>query len=175
MVHGIVSRHGGSVEVKSLEGHGTTVSMRFPIKSEEDDAEAAPANSTTAAPSRILVAEDEAPIRELLRQFLADEGHRVEIAVDGAEAWEFYQDGRFDLVITDHSMPKLCGEDLAKRIKSVTPDTPVLMLTGFGKLMNIIDNETSVADMILSKPIRLESLKAKIAAVLSHHLPESSA
>ncbi len=88
---------------------------------------------TRAAPSavhRILVVEDDADIRQLNTEALLQSGYEVDAAEDGAVAWDALQVNSYDLVITDRSMPKVCGIELLKKLRAARMDLPVIMATG---------------------------------------------
>lgn len=83
---------------------------------------------------KVLVAEDEETVREMLQDMLAEEGYEVAAAANGAEALAKMQEERFDVVMTDLRMPVMDGMELAERIHDLFPDTPVIILTAYGTL-----------------------------------------
>src|SRR5580658_4153118 len=89
-----------------------------------------PGPSQTGAPRRILVADDEACIRLLLTEVLAHFGYDVDAAEDGAAAWEALQARPYDLLITDHNMPKITGLELVRNLRSARMALPVVLVAG---------------------------------------------
>ncbi|HTG09654.1 MAG TPA: response regulator, partial [Candidatus Eisenbacteria bacterium] len=87
------------------------------------------------------------------------DGHTVDTAVNGREAIEKFKAGRYALVITDRAMPEVGGDQLAAMVKEVSPDTPIILLTGFGDLMNAAGEKPDGVDMVVKKPIRLATLR----------------
>lgn len=79
---------------------------------------------------RILVADDEPLIRQLNSEVLTDVGYEVDVTADGADAWDHLQRNRYDLLITDHDMPRLSGIELLKQLRSARMSLPVIMATG---------------------------------------------
>ncbi|MEI8064496.1 MAG: PAS domain S-box protein, partial [Verrucomicrobiota bacterium] len=108
MVHSIVQRHGGTMEITSEPGAGTTVTIWFPIQLIQPQAAQAKA-SGLARKLRILVVDDEPMVREVVELFLTNAGHTVETVGDGATAVTRLTASPFDLVITDKSMPVMNG------------------------------------------------------------------
>ncbi len=162
MVYGTVQRHHGSIDIQSQLGEGTTVTIRFPVRVGETVEEEAEPLEQNVRPLQVLVVEDEAPVRQVIREYLSMGGHQVKTAADGREGLETFEPERFDLVILDRSMPKLDGEELAILIKEASPDTPVIMLTGFGAMLGSVKG----IDALLSKPITSTALLEAIAAVV---------
>jgi CheY-like chemotaxis protein len=80
--------------------------------------------------ARILVVDDDADIRNFVAQILCGVGHRVGFAEDGEAGWEALRAGDFDVLITDHDMPRLSGLDLVRRVRSVPVDLPVILMSG---------------------------------------------
>jgi CheY-like chemotaxis protein len=113
---------------------------------------------------RILVAEDEEPIRAWLRTILELEGHQVTEAGDGAEALKLFKAGEFDLVITDFEMPVMQGNTLAIGIKLLNPSLPILMVTGSGRAHR---DGTNPVDALLSKPFTTADLRGALGKLLS--------
>ena len=170
VVHGIVGRHRGRVEVSSEEGRSTTVRVWLPAAAAAPPGAAASASAsaraagTTAreAPARpspsarILVLEDEPQIRKMLVDALRRAGHRVEFAADGLAGLARFQGGEFDVVLTDLSLPERSGLDVARAVKRMRPGTPVVLITGWGHLLDPTLLAESGVDLTLVKPFRLE-------------------
>lgn len=83
--------------------------------------------------AKILIADDEAPVREVLRDLLTDAGYEVEEAVDGEEALRRFRATTPDLVITDILMPKAGGLNLLRELRELAPSLPVIAISGGGK------------------------------------------
>ena len=111
---------------------------------------------------RILVVDDESSIREVVATTLREEGHFVETAVDGLDGLEHFRRGAWDVVLTDRAMPGLSGEQLAAEIKIAAPYLPVIMLSGFSPSQSGSVGQPLAADMLISKPFRLETIRAAV-------------
>lgn len=166
-VYGTVQRHGATIDIAGELGRGTVVTIHFPI-----GAMLAPSDfvelSQKAAPTcprRILLAEDDPAIRHVLASFLQADGHVVEAVVDGAEAAERFRPDAYDIVITDRAMPRLSGDQLARTIKQRSPATPIMLITGFGDMMNAAEERPSMFDLIVGKPIDIEGLRQAMVKV----------
>jgi len=167
MVYGVVRRHGGSVDLKSAPGKGTEFSFRFPIVNlkEEQKAQTPTAVKAAVRLMKILVVDDEPLVREVVKEYLNQDGHTVETACNGREGFEKFQKNSFEIVITDRAMPEVSGDMLAERIKEVSPKMPVIMLTGFGELMKVKGEQPKGVDLVLSKPLTLAACREAIARV----------
>jgi DNA-binding NtrC family response regulator len=115
----------------------------------------------------VLLVEDEPRVRQLLAQYLARDGHTVETAMNGRDGLEKFSAGEFDLVITDRAMPEMSGDHLAAAIKNVAPETPVILITGFGELMNATGERPDGVEVVLGKPVTLAALRQAIVGVLT--------
>ncbi len=113
---------------------------------------------------RILIVEDEAPLRACLRMMLELEGHQVIEAGNGADGLNLFKIGEFDLVITDFEMPVMQGNQLAVGIKLLAPSLPILMVTGSGIARRDASNPV---DALLSKPFTVADLRCALAKLLS--------
>ncbi len=120
-----------------------------------DDAARHAADSTIVS---ILVLEDEEQIRTMLVDALSGAGHRVESATDGLTGLARFQGGHFDVVLTDLSLPECSGLDVARSVKRIQPETPVVLITGWGHLLDPDRLRESGVDLMLVKPFRLERL-----------------
>lgn len=117
---------------------------------------------------RILLVDDELGVRETVRLLLTEDDHTVVEANNGAEAFGLFADGKFDLVLTDHHMPFVRGDELAARIKSVAPEQPILMITSHG----YAPGRNNPVDMVLDKPFNLDGLRVALAKCLEKQAPE---
>jgi CheY-like chemotaxis protein len=113
---------------------------------------------------RILVVEDEEPLRACLRMLLEMEGHQVTEAGNGAEALDLFSMSHFDLVVTDFEMPVMRGNMLAVHLKQLAPSLPILMITA--STMARRDAENPV-DALLDKPFDVADLRGAVRTLLS--------
>ena len=164
MVFGIVQRHSGTIDIRSAPGKGTTFALHFPVAAEgavrRDEAPAAPTRAL-----RVLVVDDEPEVLNVLSDYLSHDGHSVETAEDGREGISKFQSGEFDLVLTDQAMPQMSGDEFADRVKRMSPDTPVVQITGFGGMMNSSGEKPGSVDLVVGKPVSRSGLREVLAAV----------
>ncbi|MBM3934712.1 MAG: response regulator [SAR202 cluster bacterium] len=165
MVYGAVLRHGGQVSIASRVGQGTTVTIEIPAAPGTSHA-VEHGQAAKGRALRVLIVDDEAVVRSVLCRMLEMDGHKVEAAESGAEALDLLEKGKFDLMITDRAMPRMNGDSLAIKVKELRPAMPVLMLTGFGEIMQGDGERPAAIDMVLAKPITVETLRAALAKVV---------
>ena len=115
--------------------------------------------------SRVLVADDEAAIRKVVRDALMQGGHDVETAVDGEEASRLFESGDFDLVVTDLNMPRLDGLELVRRIRA-SSGVPILVLTVRQEEREKVRLLDAGADDYVTKPFGVAELLARARALL---------
>lgn len=169
MVHGIVSRHGGSLDVKSAPGEGTTIRVAFPVATEDPAAQTAAARGVGPSPrQRVLLVDDEPMIREVVTEYLKLDGHVVHQAASGQDALKEFRTQEFDVVITDRAMPGMNGDQLAVALKRMRPDMPVILLTGFGDMMEAGGERPTGIDVILAKPPTLAAVRQGLVDALKH-------
>jgi CheY-like chemotaxis protein len=113
---------------------------------------------------RILIVEDEEPLRACLRMMLELEGYQVTEASNGAMALKLFNLGEFDLVITDFQMPVMEGNELAVNLKLLAPSLPVLMITASARAR--CDDENPV-DALINKPFTVTDLHHALGKLLS--------
>ena len=167
VVYGIIHRHGGTIEIASEIGRGTTFSLVLPatdqmVTTSGDDEQAAVNRMLS-----ILVVDDQEIICELIAAHLSADGHEPVTVSDSTEALARFEAGNFDLVITDQSMPGMSGEQLAKKIKERKPGAHVIMLTGFGDDLLTDGKAPEGVGRVLSKPVSSEELRRAIFEVTS--------
>jgi signal transduction histidine kinase/ActR/RegA family two-component response regulator len=169
MVYGVAERHEAKIEIESKLGKGTTVRLVFPIR-KPPAGSAAEVQAPEQSPSlHILCIDDEPLLREILKEILQLDGHRVELASDGETGIATFLAARdsqpFDVVITDLGMPRVDGRQLAMTIKKEKPDVPIIMLTGWGTMMKADGDVPAQVDCVLGKPPRLSELRAALKRV----------
>jgi two-component system response regulator PilR (NtrC family) len=108
---------------------------------------------------RILVIEDERSMREVLKILLEEESYDVTTAPDGLEGIEQLRNNVFDLVITDIKMPKADGFEVLKQVKSISPDTIVIMVTAFGTIEAAIEAMKIGAYDYIHKPFKIDEIR----------------
>jgi signal transduction histidine kinase len=167
VVHGIVTRHGGSVSIVSGLDAGTKFNLRFPSSSAVLSLEKPPLTPDLERSLQILLVDDQPIICELIAELLRTDGHAVDTAGSGGGALEKYRQNDYDLVITDLAMPGMNGEQLANVIKQLTPAMPVILLTGFEALAGEKGACTPSIDIVVAKPASLEELRRAIFDVLT--------
>jgi signal transduction histidine kinase/ActR/RegA family two-component response regulator len=178
MVYGMVKRHDGSIEIDSSPNRGTCVRLIFPIQERATPAaRAQSAQPETCRSLRILCIDDEPELRQLLHDVLEVHNHKVTVASSGKEGLEMFRanlHGRepFEVVITDLGMPEMDGHHVARAVKAESPQTPVIMLTGWGTMMKAEGESAPEVDAVLSKPPRIRELNALLIRMAS---PEANA
>jgi DNA-binding NtrC family response regulator len=110
---------------------------------------------------KVLVIDDDASIRDVLKDYLQEHGFEVMLAADGLEGLDMIKQGGHDILILDIRMPYVSGIGLLKIIKQHSPDTPVICMTGYGESPEKIAEQERV-DVILSKPFDLQDLLQEI-------------
>lgn len=166
MVYGIIHRYGGSIQIESEVGKGTTFIVRFPMAEQNDERDIQESSEPPMRLLNVLVVDDEPIVRDIVTEYLAADGHTYKIATKGQEGLKIFGNGNFDLVITDRAMPSMNGMKLAASIKDIEPNTPVIMLTGFGDMMQATDEMPEGVDWVISKPITLQKFREALAQII---------
>ncbi len=163
MVHGLALQLGGALTITSRQDIGTNVEIWLPIS---------PAASATESPDadipavgvvrgRALVVDDEALVRASTSDMLAELGYAVTEAASAETALALLAAGEtVDLLVTDHLMPGMTGVDLAREVRNLAPELPVLIVSGYAEAEDVAPDLPR-----LSKPFRQPELAASIAAI----------
>lgn len=172
MVYGAVQRHSAGIEIDSTVGKGTAVRLVFLARAAAP-VEAAPAVAVRPAePLRLLVVDDDPSVLDSMCTVLELDGHETVVADGGQKGIDTFRamqnNGKpFGLVITDLGMPHVNGNQVAQAIKEMSPRTPVILLTGWGRRMASEGETPKHADCVLSKPPALDELRAALARLSS--------
>jgi len=129
--------------------------------------------SVELSTSRLLIIDDEPGIRESLETLLTLEGFHVTLAQDGAHGLEALSREEFDLLLLDLALPGESGIDLLPRIKRMHPQLPVIMITAFGTVGNVVDAIRAGAENFVQKPWDNEKLLADIRSAIARHKAEA--
>jgi DNA-binding NtrC family response regulator len=122
--------------------------------------------------ARILVIDDEAAIRESLEVLLSLEGYTTRMAADGKEGLRIIDQESFDLVLLDLALPGQSGLELLPQIKERHPDLPIIMITAYGTVDNVVDAIRAGAENFVQKPWDNEKLMADIRSAVARHKAE---
>lgn len=169
MVHGLAAQSGGRLIMTSRVGQGTRVELWLP-RAEAPDltamASPEPRRPQTQERRRILVVDDDPLVLAGTAAMIEDLGHSVLETESGASALALIGEaGEIDLVVTDHAMPGMTGIELARRLRLIRPELPVILATGYAELPAGTDELDGVAK--LAKPYRQEDLALAIEAACS--------
>lgn len=169
-VQSIVRSYGGAIEVKSRIREGTTISAYLPLVESVKDGDKTKSKSAETlkrGKEKVLVIDDEYPVRNVLSVSLNHLGYQVSVAASGEEAIEMYRSvGGYDLVLLDMLMPYMPGEKVFASLKEIDPNLRVLVISGF-------TSEAAVQQILkngglgfMQKPFTIEELSKKVRECL---------
>ncbi len=163
----VVNRHGGEMNIRSEDKRGTLVRIRFPAAGgEESDPIKGDSEARRQKQGKILLIEDKEEQREALADLLSARGYSVTTMPDGGQGIREFQEGEYNAVVLDRAMPGMNGDECAREIKGVAPSVPVLMLSGFGDLMEAKGDIPECVDLLLSKPTTGDELGEAVARLI---------
>lgn len=122
----------------------------------------------------ILVVDDEALVREAMQRLLEHDGYEVEAFSDGQSVLKRLQERKFDLVITDFSMPNMSGDELVARIRGISPDQRIILATAYVEEFRVFGQPKDNVDAVLLKPFSFKELSEAVDLVLSHEHHDTS-
>lgn len=167
-VYGIARNLEGGIRVESEVGTGTIFEVFLPSTPPEPEPKVETYDKKLKGDERILFIDDEFSIVRLQKRSLEKFGYIVIGETDALHAMELFKSDpeHFDIIITDMTMPKICGDELARKIKKIKPDIPIVLCTGFSEKIDV----QKTADMglagFLMKPVDSKRLAIEIRKVL---------
>ena len=175
VVYGIVKSHQGAITVNSAPGRGSTFAVYFrklkdaQASATEEHGKSAAAAEPAKGKRRILFVDDEEALVEVGKQMLERLGYEVVAEKDSVRALKQFQrdPGKFDLVITDQTMPNMTGIELAKRMMSIKKDIPIILCTGFSEVISSESAKAMGIREFVMKPIIKNEMAETIRRVIA--------
>ncbi|MBI4529861.1 MAG: response regulator [Deltaproteobacteria bacterium] len=169
VVHGIVANHGGTVTVESRPGEGTTFAIYLPRIDQAPEDQSPAEGPLPRGTERILYVDDEEDLVDTVREILGGLGYQVTGKTRSTEALEAFRTtpDRFDLIITDQTMPDMSGEALAREFRRIRPDIPIILCTGFSHLIDSEEAQLLGVDAFCFKPMEERDFALTIRSVLA--------
>ena len=164
-LYGFAKQSGGTVRIDSRLGEGTTVTIYLPrslAKAVEETSVRQQREKRASA--RILLVDDDEEVRNIAAATIEELGYEVVSVASGQAALQILGEERFDLLMTDIAMPGMTGVDLARRVRQIDPDLPILFSSGYADVQTFGENLSD--EVVLKKPFRISDVATRIDAVL---------
>jgi signal transduction histidine kinase/ActR/RegA family two-component response regulator len=171
VVHGIVKHSNGYITVESKPGKGSVFTVYFPQITGELVTDAISDDRIPTGSERIFLIDDEEALVEMGEDILAELGYDVTSRMNGREALALFRldPSRFDLVITDQTMPEMAGFELVKEMLALRADMPIIMCTGFSHVVDADKAKAAGIRAFAMKPLTKREIAKTIRKVLDEH------
>ncbi|RJP79501.1 MAG: PAS domain S-box protein [Desulfobacteraceae bacterium] len=168
-IHGIIKDHGGIIKVYSEVGIGTTFHVFLPTADATAETTVEKTEQLPTGNGRILFVDDEKSLLDIGHDLLERLGYQVETRASAIDALEAFRvdPKKFDLVISDMIMPKMTGDEMARQIRVIRPDMPIILCSGFSERINAQATETIGISAVLMKPVIYADLAHAVHRVLA--------
>jgi PAS domain S-box-containing protein len=169
LVHGIVADLGGAIDVRTTVGRGTTFTIWLPIAGEVSIRSAEAATELPRGQGQtVMIVDDEKPLVALAEEILAELGYEPVGFSSSPAALEAFREAprRFDIVLTDETMPELIGTDLAREISLLRPDIPIVLMSGYSGPQLLERARTIGIREVLRKPLQSRDIAECFGRVL---------
>jgi two-component system, cell cycle sensor histidine kinase and response regulator CckA len=168
MVYGIIKNHGGVISVKSEPGKGTTFTIYLPLIDMEAQTEDQGMETIIGGKGHILLVDDEQPLASIGKEMLISLGYDVTVRFSSLDALEAFRANphRFNLVITDTTMPNMTGPQMAKEMLKIYPGLPIILTTGYSDMINEKEAKEMGIQEFIMKPVSLQNLAQVVRKVL---------
>jgi CheY-like chemotaxis protein len=167
-VHGIVTGVGGGISVYSEPGHGTTFQVYVPLAQEPAEGGTHIEDTAAGGTEYVMVVDDEPTVAAMASESLRALGYSVDVFIDSQQALGAFSDepDRYDLVLTDQTMPNLTGDQLVASMRFLRPDLPAVIATGFQPRIEQGLLSHSASPKVLSKPFSVGDLARAVRGAL---------
>ncbi|MDA1086154.1 MAG: ATP-binding protein [Verrucomicrobia bacterium] len=167
VVYGVVQSHDGRIDVESEHGRGTTFSIILPVQCRiATSHEVEKPTVDTVHGLKVLIIDDDSRTLDIIEKYLRLDDHTVSRADRGRSGLELYDREPFDLVITDRAMPDISGDEVAVTIAGHSRTSPVILITGFGSIMNENRECPNGVTLVVGKPLSLSDLRQAVGTAM---------
>ena len=173
VVHGLVNDHNGKIFVESELGKGSIFQVYFPVTEKEPKEKLEAAGPLPTGNERILLVDDEEMLVNIESDLIENQGYSVVTMTSSLEALEYFKrnPSRFDLVITDQTMPNMTGADLAEQLLKIKPGLPIILCTGYSSKIDKASAKQIGIRAFASKPLNRSEIAKLIRQVLDEEPP----
>jgi len=162
LAYGIISRHNGHISIDSELGIGTTVTVQLPVSEKFIHEMEYKDTLGHEEKTKILLIEDHKITLDVLAENLVNLGHHVQKVDRGMAGIKLFKDGNYDIVITDVGLSDISGWAVSKKIKAISPQVPIVFITGWGNQLSSSQLKECGVDYVLTKPFKIEEISAII-------------
>ncbi|HHT9112819.1 MAG TPA: response regulator, partial [Candidatus Wunengus sp. YC65] len=166
VAYGIISRHNGQIIIDSELGVGAAVTVQLPVSEKVIKEIEGKLNLKQGEKTKILLIEDHKVTLDILSENLINQGYSVHKTDNGMAGIKMFKDGHYDIVITDVGLSDISGWAVSKKIKDMSPQVPIVFITGWGNQLSSSQLKECGVDFILAKPFKIEEISSIIKKAL---------